>query len=79
VDNEPALSFDLRLDEVVCAACRREASVVVAEREGWACRLDIAGEPHALCVECAERATAVGVPRRLRLVAPATESLDGAD
>jgi hypothetical protein len=44
---------DLERDEIVCVDCRREASVRIAEAEGWACWSDVTGDLHAFCVECA--------------------------
>ena len=43
-----------KLDEVSCSECRREASVDVAEHEGWGCWWGIDGELYAFCVQCFE-------------------------
>jgi hypothetical protein len=42
------------IEEVLCRACLREASVDVAEDEGWGVFADRGGTLHTVCVECAE-------------------------
>ena len=42
------------IEEVLCDECLREASVDVAEDEGWGVYADLLGRIHAVCVECAD-------------------------
>lgn len=42
----------VKLEEIACAGCEREARVDVAEREGWGCWFGSEGELYAFCVDC---------------------------